>query len=159
MMNLAIKTNESYSHWIIPGATESLSVEDLPDIVKSLTSVRSNNKSRLRELVISRQIGMSLAYIFSNKPLGEVGRMFGKEHSTVIHALKCIAISTETGDKLITENLIPIFKKYYRNHVENIHNYVSLSLEQRAITDEAVKRLKKYTFTKTLIRLRNDIPD
>lgn len=65
------------------------------------------DKSRKKEIVIARQLGMYFAKEYTNLSLQTIGQHFGKrDHSTVIHAIHCVNDLIETDRK---------FKKSYQD--------------------------------------------
>lgn len=67
------------------------------------------NKSRKRELVIARQITMTLAKKYTTFSLAKIGQdVAGKDHATVLHACKTINNLIDTKDYEVTRTFIPI---------------------------------------------------
>jgi chromosomal replication initiator protein len=59
---------------------------------------------RARTVVVPRQIGMYLAKKLTSRSLPEIGRLFGgRDHSTVLHAVRKIEDQIKTDDKLARE--------------------------------------------------------
>ena len=59
---------------------------------------------RARAVVVPRQIGMYLAKKMTSRSLPEIGRRFGgRDHSTVLHAVRKIEDQIKTDDKLARE--------------------------------------------------------
>jgi chromosomal replication initiator protein len=59
---------------------------------------------RARSVVVPRQIGMYLAKKMTARSLPEIGRRFGgRDHSTVLHAVRKIEDQIKTDDKLARE--------------------------------------------------------
>jgi chromosomal replication initiator protein len=59
---------------------------------------------RARTVVVPRQIGMYLAKKLTSRSLPEIGRRFGgRDHSTVLHAVRKIEDQIKTDDKLARE--------------------------------------------------------
>ena len=55
-------------------------------------------------VVVPRQIGMYLAKKMTSRSLPEIGRRFGgRDHSTVLHAVRKIEELVKTDDKLARE--------------------------------------------------------
>lgn len=72
----------------------------------NLTDMLSS--TRVRSVVIARQIAMYLSKELTNYSYSEIGKVFGnRDHSTVIHAVKNIKdrISTDSGFNSNIENL------------------------------------------------------
>ncbi|MBC7388259.1 MAG: chromosomal replication initiator protein DnaA [Opitutaceae bacterium] len=65
------------------------------------------DKTRKKEVVVARQLGMFFAKEYTNLSLQTIGQHFGKrDHSTVIHAINCVNDLIETDRK---------FKKSYQD--------------------------------------------
>ena len=65
------------------------------------------DKTRKKEVVVARQLGMYFAKEYTNLSLQTIGQHFGKrDHSTVIHAINCVNDLIETDRK---------FKKSYQD--------------------------------------------
>jgi hypothetical protein len=83
----------------------------LEDVVNSVlinnNVKRSDLMSRKRQLEIknARNIGMYLAYKYTEFPLVRVGEYFGRDHATVINARKRIKEAKEGYDKELLELL------------------------------------------------------
>ncbi len=56
-------------------------------------------QSRRRELVIARQIHMTICYTHLKKTYASAGILVGKDHATTIHAITAIHNECETNDK------------------------------------------------------------
>lgn len=54
------------------------------------TDVRKNTKTRQRKFVEPRQLAMYFLYQHTNLSLAAVGKIFSKDHATVLHAAKTI---------------------------------------------------------------------
>ena len=67
------------------------------------------SKSRLREVVEPRQICMFVFYKRMKMTLNQTGNIFGKDHSTVIHAVKNVKNLME-HDEEFKEKAMQIFK-------------------------------------------------
>lgn len=64
----------------------------------SIDYERLISKTRKREVVQVRQLGMYLTYLFTNYSLAHIGFLFGgKDHATVLHAKKAIIDLSETN--------------------------------------------------------------
>jgi chromosomal replication initiator protein len=72
-----------------------------------LTLEQLVDKTRKKEVVVARQLGMYFAKEYTNLSLQTIGQHFGKrDHSTVIHAINCVNDLIETDRK---------FKKSYQD--------------------------------------------
>ena len=59
---------------------------------------------RARTVVMPRQVGMYLAKKMTSRSLPEIGRRFGgRDHSTVLHAVRKIEEQIKTDDRLARE--------------------------------------------------------
>ena len=67
------------------------------------------NKSRKREYVLIRQVTMTMAKLKSNLTLTVIGAPFGKDHATVIHAVKTVKNLSET-DRQFKKEVGHLFK-------------------------------------------------
>lgn len=50
-----------------------------------------HSKTRVRRVARPRQVVMYLAHTYGNASLPEIGRHFGKDHTTVLHACRAVA--------------------------------------------------------------------
>jgi chromosomal replication initiator protein len=72
-------------------------------------------KTRLREVVMARQLSMYLAKTYTNSSLKVIGDSFGgRDHSTVIHSLKTIQDLMDT-DNLFKDKVNQLVKKVKTN--------------------------------------------
>jgi len=75
------------------------------------------DKSRKKEIVIARQLGMYFAKEYTNLSLQTIGQYFGKrDHSTVIHAINCVNDLIET-DRKFKKSYQDLQRKLKINHV------------------------------------------
>lgn len=75
------------------------------------------DKSRKKEIVIARQLGMYFAKEYTNLSLQTIGQYFGKrDHSTVIHAINCVNDLIET-DRKFKKSYQDLQKKLKVNHI------------------------------------------
>lgn len=73
-------------------------------------------KSRLREIVLPRQVAMYLAKELTNLSLKSIGYHFGgRDHSTVIHAIQTVNDLMDT-DKEIGTSVGKLLKMFKGNH-------------------------------------------
>jgi len=71
-------------------------------------------KSRLREIVLPRQVAMYLAKDLTNLSLKSIGYHFGgRDHSTVIHAIQTVNDLMDTNKEISTAvaKLLKMFRK------------------------------------------------
>jgi chromosomal replication initiator protein len=84
-----------------------IKIEDILKIVGRHYNVARTDllsPRRARTVVVPRQIGMYLAKKMTSRSLPEIGRRFGgRDHSTVLHAVRKIEGQIKTDDKLARE--------------------------------------------------------
>jgi chromosomal replication initiator protein len=91
------------------GATDTgrIKIEDILKVVSRHFNVGRNDllsARRAREVVMPRQIGMYLAKKLTARSLPEIGRRFGgRDHSTVLHAVRKIDEQIKGDEKLARE--------------------------------------------------------
>lgn len=64
-----------------------------------LTTAELTSRSRKRSVLWPRQIGMYLARQYTCESLEEIGKAFGRDHATVIHAVKQVQQIVEDGGR------------------------------------------------------------
>jgi chromosomal replication initiator protein len=57
-------------------------------------------KGRKRKIARPRQIAMALTREITGKSLPEIGRDFGRDHTTVLHAVRTVQTLCSTNDKV-----------------------------------------------------------
>ena len=91
-----------------------VSVESIKQLVArhfNLPVEKLHSKTRLREVVVARQLSMYLAKTYTNNSLKSIGDSFGgRDHSTVIHSLKAVQDLMDT-DLLFKDNVTALVKK------------------------------------------------
>ncbi len=91
-----------------------LSVEDIQRIVSNYFSISEDQiraKNRKKEVAIARQISMYLSKKMTNNSFKTIGLHFGgRDHSTVIHAIKTVE-QLKKKDKKIKEDLKSLQRK------------------------------------------------
>ena len=138
---------QTLSPYSIPGlATHSIKKDDLPSIL----GVFGQHKQRKRELVIPRQIGMVLAATFFATQT-EAGRLFRKDHATVIHSLNVIADAIDTNDKQVILLITPLFKKLYNQHKTQIRCWKDLSANDKLIASRTEANLDKHDYARMMV--------
>ncbi len=84
-----------------------IKIEDILKVVSRHFNVGRNDllsARRAREVVVPRQIGMYLAKKLTARSLPEIGRRFGgRDHSTVLHAVRKIDLQMKGDEKLARE--------------------------------------------------------
>jgi len=87
--------------------TSRIKIEDILKVVSRHFNVGRTDllsARRAREVVMPRQIGMYLAKKLTQRSLPEIGRRFGgRDHSTVLHAVRKIDEQMKTNEKLARE--------------------------------------------------------
>jgi len=85
-----------------------ISIEDIIDTVSEYYSIPVDNlreKNRSKEVAHCRQVAMYIAKMYTNYSLKTIGLHFGgRDHSTVIHAIKQIDKNKEK-DKILTNDI------------------------------------------------------
>jgi len=91
---ITLETTQEVLHDLLRANDRSISIEDIQKQVASHYNVRvSDMHSARRSRVVARprQVAMYLSKKFTSKSLPEIGRRFGgKDHTTVMHAVKKI---------------------------------------------------------------------
>ena len=95
------------SHLIKSADTKRVRIEDIQKIVARQFNVSKNDllsNRRTRVIVRPRQIAMYLAKVMTPRSLPEIGRRFGgRDHTTVLHAVRKIESMTSDDQKLAHE--------------------------------------------------------
>ena len=101
------------SHLIKSADTKRVRIEDIQKIVARQFNVSKNDllsNRRTRVIVRPRQIAMYLAKVMTPRSLPEIGRRFGgRDHTTVLHAVRKIESMTSEDQKL--EHEIELLKR------------------------------------------------
>lgn len=101
------------SHLIKSADTKRVRIEDIQKIVARQFNVSKNDllsNRRTRVIVRPRQIAMYLAKVMTPRSLPEIGRRFGgRDHTTVLHAVRKIESLTSDDQKL--EHEIELLKR------------------------------------------------
>jgi chromosomal replication initiator protein len=91
-----------------------ISVENIKQLVArhfNLPVEKLHSKTRMREVVMARQLSMYLAKNYTNSSLKAIGDSFGgRDHSTVIHSLKTVQDIMDT-DILFKDKVNALVKK------------------------------------------------
>jgi chromosomal replication initiator protein len=102
---------------IVTESEKEVSIDGIVSVVTEHYSVRIadlKSKSRLRSIVIPRQVAMYLAKELTNLSLKSIGYHFGgRDHSTVIHAIQTVNDLMDTNKEMEKEvnSLMKQFKK------------------------------------------------
>ena len=95
------------SHLIRSADTKRVRIEDIQKIVARQFNVTKNDllsNRRTRVIVRPRQIAMYLAKVMTPRSLPEIGRRFGgRDHTTVLHAVRKIEELTSKDEKMSHE--------------------------------------------------------
>lgn len=95
------------SHLIKSADTKRVRIEDIQKIVARQFNVNKNDllsNRRTRVIVRPRQIAMYLAKVMTPRSLPEIGRRFGgRDHTTVLHAVRKIEALSAEDQKLAHE--------------------------------------------------------
>lgn len=90
-----------------PASTQRVKIDDILRIIGKHFNVPKADllsPRRARSIVRPRQIGMYLAKTLTTRSLPEIGRRFGgRDHSTVLHAVRKIETMMQQDDKLARE--------------------------------------------------------
>jgi chromosomal replication initiator protein len=93
---------------------KEISVENIKQLVAKYFDVpleKLQSKTRMREVVVARQLSMYLAKNYTNSSLKVIGDSFGgRDHSTVIHSLKTVQDMMDT-DLLFKDKVNTLVKK------------------------------------------------
>ncbi|MBK8546408.1 MAG: chromosomal replication initiator protein DnaA [Saprospiraceae bacterium] len=93
---------------------KEISVENIKQLVAKyfeLPIEKLHGKTRLREVVIARQLSMYLAKTYTNSSLKVIGDSFGgRDHSTVLYSLKAVQDMMDT-DLLFKDTVTALEKK------------------------------------------------
>ncbi len=93
---------EIVHQYVIPG-TKKITIEDIKKSVCEYFDISEKQivgKSRKKEIAIARQIAMYLSMELSGASLSNIGRFYGKHHSTVMHSIEKIKIEIKTNDEI-----------------------------------------------------------
>lgn len=123
----------------------------LPLSIPELCGVNMKSKSRERNLVVNRQIAVSLMYVFSTMSFHEIGRIFDKNHATLLHSIHCIDNAFACNDPLV----MPLLKKAFTKLYSEFRKYAKIKNSHEAETIQT--RLNKYDFSRGLIQQHKKI--
>jgi len=77
----------------IVGVNQALTAQMICELVSGQFNVSINDmqsKSRKKVITFPRQVAMYLARKYTNESLVEIGKLFNRDHSTVLHAIKVV---------------------------------------------------------------------
>lgn len=144
------------------GLEHEVEPDKIPSLVHAKMNLIRNDNTRKREHVIARQISMSLMYVFSQDSLYEVGRVFNRDHATVLHAMWQMDNAVDIKDPLVMPVMINVFAKLYKSFLNqvaignSIDHVDELSTRNMSVKAQNIKhRLLTYKFSRTLTGMKN----
>lgn len=149
MSETAAKAINPYT---LPGLSDGINIKDINTYTHSLVGLMPNPRTRQREFVIPRQVAMSVAYIFSGKSLFEIGLTFGRDHATVIHAIKAMDTAFFTKDHLVIDLLETVFEKFYEAYRKMWDLKAIITDEDLIKIKMANRRINQYYFSRSLMQ-------
>ncbi len=90
----------------ITDGRKEITVEGIQEIVAehyAMSIDKILSRSRTRDVVVARQLSMFLSKKMTNNSLKSIGKSFGKDHTTVIHAIKSIKNLLDTDNEFQSE--------------------------------------------------------
>ncbi|MFN3848235.1 MAG: chromosomal replication initiator protein DnaA [Spirosomataceae bacterium] len=115
--NIDLELAKSTLRHLVKDTEREVTIDTIIDAVVEQYKVRIadlKGKSRLREIVLPRQVAMYLAKELTNLSLKSIGYHFGgRDHSTVIHAIQTINDLMDTDKEInsTVSKLIKMFRK------------------------------------------------
>ncbi len=101
------RVDEMIGHLCRAGETRKVRIEDIQKVVArhyNVSKVELLSDRRTRTIVKPRQIAMYLSKVLTLRSLPEIGRRFGgRDHTTVLHAVRKIETQAESDDGLARE--------------------------------------------------------
>ena len=88
---------------MVQQVTQTVSIADIKQRVANEFGIRVediDSRRRLASLAHPRQVAMFLARKHTNASLQDIGAAFGRDHSTVLHALRNVEAKMESDDSL-----------------------------------------------------------
>lgn len=85
--------------------------DKLDAVINLVGQLGLTSNTRKRNVVIRRQIFMHIIYHNFNISMTEIGDIFNKDHSTVIHALKCVKNMSDMNDVYFISAKMEILKE------------------------------------------------
>ncbi len=85
--------------WAVEAKRESITMDEIIGLVEhnyGVSRMEFTSKSRKSETVWARQVAMYLARHYTLLPLEEIGKSFGRDHATVIHAFQKVTETMES---------------------------------------------------------------
>ena len=112
--NIDIKLVKEVIRQFVSQVDKEISVENIKQLVAKFFDVpieKMQSKTRMREVVMARQLSMYLAKNYTNSSLKVIGDSFGgRDHSTVIHSLKTVKDMMDT-DTIYKDKVNSLVKK------------------------------------------------
>jgi len=112
--NIDIKLVKEVIRQFVSQVDKEISVENIKQLVAKFFDVpieKMQSKTRMREVVMARQLSMYLAKNYTNSSLKVIGDSFGgRDHSTVIHSLKTVKDMMDT-DTIFKDKVNSLVKK------------------------------------------------
>lgn len=112
--NIDIKLVKEVIKQFVSQVDKEVSVENIKLLVAKYFDVpveKLHSKTRIRDVVMARQLSMYLAKNYTNSSLKLIGDSFGgRDHSTVIHSLKAVQDMMDT-DLLFKDKVNALVKK------------------------------------------------
>lgn len=103
---VALGDARAYLKPLLRKASERITVNKVIDLVASYFDIRKEDllgRSRQRQIVLARQVAMTLCRVHLEKSLPEIGRAFGgRDHSTVLSSIRKIKAAKENDISLQT---------------------------------------------------------
>jgi hypothetical protein len=105
--------------------------------------------SRKRENVLPRQVMMAILHKELNVTLALVGKVFGKNHATIIHSIKCWNNSMGLKDpssRAMQEhynNFLPYVKQFRRKLIDRQKEVGQLILEDTEIIEQRIAKMER----------------
>ena len=91
---------------LIRNNDKKISVEDIQKKVAAYYDIKLADMSsprRLKQVAVPRQVAMYLSKQLTSLSLPDIGRRFGRDHTTVLHSIRKIEELLESDTKLITD--------------------------------------------------------
>ena len=120
--NIDLKLVKEVIRQFVSDVDREISVENIKILVAKHFDVqvdKLDSKTRLRNVVMARQLSMYLSKNYTNSSLKMIGDSFGgRDHSTVIHSLKAVQDMIDT-DLLFKDKVNALVKKVQTTLVNN----------------------------------------
>ncbi len=111
---ISMKLVQSVIAQFVTQDNQEISIESIKQLVAKhfdLTVDKLQSKTRLREVVVARQLSMYIAKNFTDSSLKSIGESFGgRDHTTVLHSLKTVQDMMDT-DELFKDKVEVLVRK------------------------------------------------